>query len=318
MLCAQREDWYRFRNFQKKNRHYFVKRLAQFTNVVRERRQRHHLLEDVRLCSNPKEQTRVETWVEFQDYHLHAHEDLEKKAEVESQNLHAAIENLQRVVDSKLELAARCKEAYSVRLASAIQRAELHKKHLLPWIEQQRIEMATVQPATANEINGIRRTPIPGNRSRKSSERSVLNLVRSAVSKPNTRKRSLRSRRSKFPPRPEDSTFDFSTSQSSTLQMPNLRRKEPQRIRGSAPLRPPHPQKVTKPVKRDSKSKRQVDIDTCLRQSPQSHKVEQWKPKQRGSLSLSRSVQQHLTEDFVTRSGRMSRRPRRPVFVSYS
>lgn len=185
MLCAQREDWYRFRNFQRTNRHYYMQRFAQFTNVVRERRQRHQFLGDVRLHSNLEEQTQLETWVEFQNYHLHTHENLEKKVEIESQNLHAATEKLQGVIDSKFKLAAMCEEAYSVRLASVVQRMELHKQHLLAWIEGQRDKMVTVQSVTANDITGIRRTSIPGTRIKKSKVRSILNPIRSAVSKLN-------------------------------------------------------------------------------------------------------------------------------------
>ena len=313
VLCAQREDWYRFRSFQEKNRRYYKQRFARFTNAVRERRMRHHLSEAVGPRSNPEDQTRVETWVEFQDYHLHAHEDFEGKVEGESQRLHAVTENLQSLVGSELELAARCQEAYSVRLASAIQKVELHKKHLLPWIERQRIQMVAAQSAAINDTRGIRRTPVPGTLKRKPKVHSALAPVRSAVSKPNPRKRSLRIQRSKESRMPEDSAFSLSDSESSKSQMPHLRRKESQKT----PLRPFCPQKVTKSVKKDRKSKRRADIDTPPRLSPRSREVEQWKPKQSERTSNLRPVHRHLTEHVVTKSGRTSRRPKRLGFISY-
>ena len=314
-LCAQWEDWSKFRTFQGKNRRYYTQRFAQFTKKVRERRRRHNLPEDICLRFNPQEQTRLENWVEFQDYHLHVHEDLEKKVEAESKDLEAATEKLQGAVDSEFELATKCEEACNVRLASAIQKMESHEKLLLPWIERQRMKMITTQFATTDNINGIQREPTPRTRNRTPKVRSVLNPVRSAVSKPDLRKPSLRNRRPELSPRPEESTFDSKTSQSNTTQTRHLRRQEPQKTRRSAPFRPVHSQKVTKPVKRDSKSKRPANLDSSPRLLPQSRKAEQRKPKQRGRPLGSRSVHQDLTVDFVTKNGRTSRRPKRPGFI---
>ena len=316
-LHAQRRDWDNFRRFQETNRRYYKQQFDRFTNAVRERRRRHHLSEDIRLCSNPKEQTRLETWVEFQNYHLHFHEELEKKAKVESQNLQNARENVQRAVDSELKLAVRNEEAYSVRLATAIEKMESHEKHVLPWIEQQRIKMGTALSAIADNTNSNRSAPVPGTRNRKLKVRSVLNPVRSAVSKPDPQKRSLRIQRSELSSRPEDCSANFGTSQSNISQMPNLPGKERPRIRGSKRLRPLGPQKVIKPVKRDKNPKRRANKDTSLPQSPQSRRAEQCKPKQGGRPPRRKPEHQHLTADLVTKSGRISRRPKQPGFISY-
>ncbi|KAL8765117.1 MAG: hypothetical protein Q9209_007700 [Squamulea sp. 1 TL-2023] len=231
VLHAQWEDWQKFRNFQQRTRQHYAQHqiFSQFTDAVRKRMRRHHLPEDVHLHPDPGQQNQLDTWVEFQNYHLHMHEQLEGEAQVEMSNLR----NAQRSKDAAIsedEHAASCVNGYRVRLESAIQRMELHEQLLLPWIEQRRMEKVNAQSTTEDDAGSyddqpdtIRRTPQPDTGKRTSKVRSVLNPVRSAVSKPTRRKRSLRSQRSEILREIENPADESSTSLSNTPEVPDLR-----------------------------------------------------------------------------------------------
>lgn len=325
VLCAQWKDWRRFRRFQERNRQHYTQRgsFAQFINAVRERRRRHYLPEDVRLHSHPEQQSQLETWVEFQDYHLHTHEELEKRVQVEAANLHIAPKMLNGAVASEAERAALYVKAYSVRLESATRRVKLHKQFLLPWIEQLRIKMVAAQSATADDASGhndhidtVRRTPVPGTRKMKPKTRSILDPFRLAVSKPPPPKRSLRNQRFVTSLKAESSTPNSTTCQNNTSWIPNLRVNKPQKARENTSLHPFQSQKVIKTVKRGTKSKQRADVNTHLHPI-QTRKTRQQDPARREISTHSKSMHQHPPRAFITQSGRMSRRPERPGFVSY-
>lgn len=337
-LNHQWVDWCKFHKFQEMNRRHYAQRFTQFTGAVCERRGRYNLSEDVCLRLNPKEQTRQETWVEFQDYHLHYYECFEKDAETESKNLDTATEKLR-----ELELAGPKLEVFGpklpfdrperetimhsqmvarYRLAHAHERMKGHKKLLLPWIERERVKMTvTTQSAAADDIKVIRKTPTRSTRNRKSSVRSIPDSIQSAVSKRNSQKRSLRSQRPELSsPRPKESTFDLRPSESTITQKRDLPSKEESRTktRGSVSRRALHPHKVTKPIKKINKSKQQANnIDASSRLMPPSRKLDQRKPKPRGKPPRSSFTHQNLTEDSVTNCGRVSRKPKRPRFISF-
>lgn len=323
-LNGQWEDWCQFRRYQEKNRRYYAQRFAQFSELFRERRRRHNLPEDVCPRFNFKEQTRQENWVEFQDWHLRRAEEFEKNAETESKNLHSATEKLQALEKSQgladpeqLDYAKHLQNVYIYKEWLVNDNMGLHKNLMLPWIEQERIKMrVNDESAIVDDINVIPNTPTRSTRNRKLRVPSVLDSARSAISKRDSRKRNLRSQRPGRSMRPEESTFDVRTSESSITQMRNLLREGPQGTRENASVRALHPQKVTKSVKRDSKSKQQAHIDASPRLLPPSRKVDQRMLKPRERPSRSRFMYEDPTEDLVTKSGRVSRRPKRPGFVS--
>ena len=238
-LCSQRNDWCGFRDFQQRVRDHSVNRFAHFTNAVRDRRQRHHLSEDVHLCLNPEEQTQVETWVEFQNYHLHIQESYEKEVQVEKEDLRAAREKLnairkqhkgiipalplpdfttasssvtERYFSFEHRRAENWVEGNTTRLFIAAQKMKLHKKHVLPWIEDERIKMVTTQPTSADAPDGIQSTPAGVTQQKKPVARSDL-----------------------------------------------------RKTGGNAPLRSFQPQKVTKPAKKARKFKQKAPWDITIR-----------------------------------------------------
>lgn len=86
-LCAQLQDWTEFRRNQIVRRRYWGRRrLAEYTRRVQDRRAAHHLPGQVDLKWDVAEQNRLDTWTEFQDYHivLHAQEYVRKLKDTES------------------------------------------------------------------------------------------------------------------------------------------------------------------------------------------------------------------------------------------
>ena len=72
----QLERWERFRQFQQRNRRYFIfhSRFPEFQQKVLERRQRHRLDGNLQLLEEPSKQSRLDDWMEYQDYELRTYE----------------------------------------------------------------------------------------------------------------------------------------------------------------------------------------------------------------------------------------------------
>ena len=308
VLCTQLQDWRNFRSYQERHRRYYIRRFDfdRYLEIARERRRRHRLVPEVRFHRNPKEQTRLETWVEFQNYHLHYQEEFEKRVEVETQGLRTAERDLKGAVEHKLDRARSEKSAYSYRLARATEKMELHKKHILPWIEQQRIDMV----ATANEISDSHKLSTSNTRKRKPEIRSVLKPIRSAVTKPAQRRRSPRIQQSKPSPISEDPTSSHVYPQNTKSPMLHVRKSKRQKTKEEAPLRPLHPHKVTKPIQKSRKPTRRHEKDTQINREIQSRSNHGRRPPR------SRSAQQHVIEGYVTKSGRTLRRRGLCGFIS--
>ena len=183
---------------------------------------------------------------------------------------------------------------------------ELHKKHILPWIEQQRIDMV----ATANEISDAQKLSTSNTRKRKPEVRSVLKPIRSAVTKPAQRRRSPRIQQFKSSPISEALTSAHDSLQNTKSPMPHVRKSKRQKTKEEAPLRPLHPQKVTKPIQKSRKPTRRAEKDT------QTHREIQSRSNQKRRPPRSRSAQQHVIEGYVTKSGRTSRRRELRGFIS--
>ncbi|KAL8900704.1 MAG: hypothetical protein Q9207_005571 [Kuettlingeria erythrocarpa] len=76
----QLKRWKLFRQFQQRNRRYFVfhNRFPEFQQQVLERRRRHGLDGDVQLLEAHDKQSKLDDWMEYQDYELRTYERLEK------------------------------------------------------------------------------------------------------------------------------------------------------------------------------------------------------------------------------------------------
>lgn len=79
IFSLQLKRWKEFRQFQQKNRRYFVfhRRFPEFQQKVLERRQRHGLDGDVQLLEDRDKQSKLDDWMEYQDYELREYERLE-------------------------------------------------------------------------------------------------------------------------------------------------------------------------------------------------------------------------------------------------
>ena len=80
MSTRQLRRWKEFRQYQQKNRRYFVfrNRFPKFQQSVLERRRRHGLNGDVQLLEERDKQSKLDDWMEYQDYELLMYECLEK------------------------------------------------------------------------------------------------------------------------------------------------------------------------------------------------------------------------------------------------
>ncbi|KAI9784909.1 MAG: hypothetical protein M1835_003472 [Candelina submexicana] len=81
IFFLQLKRWKKFRQFQQANRRYFVfhNRFSEFQQKVLERRWRHGLDGDVQLLEEQSKQSKLDDWMEYQDYELREYERLEKK-----------------------------------------------------------------------------------------------------------------------------------------------------------------------------------------------------------------------------------------------
>ena len=134
VLQAQLSDWKRFRHYQAKVRHYYRRRdFAEYVNIVSERRRRHGLGGKINL-RNDLAQPAVETWFEFQDWHLERLEWIEK----EQNELRRALENTHNELNgtAAIENAEGCQR----KLEYAEGKLDRHLD-LLKWTEKARMEM---------------------------------------------------------------------------------------------------------------------------------------------------------------------------------
>jgi hypothetical protein len=154
VLQAQLSDWKRFRKFQKAVRRYHQHRnFCDFVGQVRERRQRHGLGEN--LCMRfDLGKSRLETWFEFQDWHLQHLEGFERSRD----DLRKALDYARK--DAKVTGAAEDAEAYQQDLKYAESELERHNI-LLHWVEQERLAMGTRYPRLIEEEDRKDRAAAP-------------------------------------------------------------------------------------------------------------------------------------------------------------
>jgi len=132
VLCAQRTDWERFRESQLKRR-----QDSGFEDSIWIRRRNHGLGERVQLRPDPAQQTRLENWFEFQDYHLDQHERLERRQKY----LEDKLEAIRR--DGEDQQGGPTKGDRLGMLETVHRQLGLHN-HLLRWIEDERLVMASM------------------------------------------------------------------------------------------------------------------------------------------------------------------------------
>lgn len=85
MLCAQLSDWEKFRGYQATCRQRFQQGLFS-EDAIRRRRRKYGVQGDILLQPDPKQQNRLQNWVEFQDYHFWVHETIEEESLILEKN----------------------------------------------------------------------------------------------------------------------------------------------------------------------------------------------------------------------------------------
>lgn len=316
MLCAQLSDWKEFRRFQGKIRRHYLqqKAFSYFEDQVRERRRKHKVEGDVRLRPEPGKQSRLESWIEFQDYHLQRHEGIKKDIDNLKTKLDDARKESEYADAASLKRATRDAKIYQERLESAERRLGQHKI-LLRWIEWERILMDAGPPTSVERDHddqdgapkAVRKPSAPDHRNRRSKAHSVLSPTQAGVLKPEPRKRNMQRQKRKVH-EAKPAITDLGAPQSSASRIPNGRENKPRHTKQETPLRPFRPQRV-------SKVKRHADANAKSLSATRLHGVEQERSLDRARPKHPQHPQRPQSAPVVvkTRSGRESRRPKRWV-----
>ena len=303
VLRAQLSDWKRFRNFQKGVRRYYRHRnFSEFVDQVRQRRRRHGLGGNVCLQLD-LEQGRLETWIEFQDWHLQRLEGFEKHRDKLSKELNNTRGEAEDTGATEVAEACEQKLEYTEWVL---------KRHntLLHWIELERLAMDTGYSTLVKEDRGnrdaaskaVRRASSTTRRKKQPEAPTVLGEVR--VSKAKRTKRNM-PRQKRKTPESEPGIEDLDTPESSIPQAPKRWESKPRRTKTETPLRQLRPQGV-------SKIKRLTDANT---KSPHRARQKRSPDQSRSNSRWSPQRLQHSHLDVKTRSGRRSRRPERWGFL---
>ena len=300
VLRAQLSDWKRFREFQKAVRRYYRHRtFSEFLDQVRERRRKHGLGGNACLRFD-LEQSPLETWFEFQDWHLQHLEGFEKNRN----ELRNALDNAGQEAEGGG--AAEEAEAYRQDLEHAEWELKRHNT-LLHWTEQERLARDSEYPTPVEEENpddwdatprAVRSASASGRRKRQLEAPAVLGPVR--VSKVKRGKRNT--------PRQERKTIesdpgieDLDTAESSISQAPQRRDSKPRRTKTETALYRHGSQRVSK-RKRFADANARTRRMTRQKRSPDQARYNRGPPPQ---WPRPRHV------NVITRFGRVSRRPER-------
>ena len=294
VLQAQLSDWKRFREFQKRVRRYYEHRsFNDFVDQVRERRRRHRLGGNVCLRLD-LEQSRLETWIEFQNWHLQHLEGFEK----DRNELKKELYNAWKVAE---EMGAADSEAYKQDLEDA--EWELRRHHtLLHWTEQERLVMDTAYPTPVEEKDGdyrdagakaVRRVfPLTRRKKQAPAVSGEVRVSKAKQRKQNTPRQKRKS--SEF----ESATKALDTLESKVLQASKRRENKPRRTKTDTPLRELRPQRV-------SKTKRFTDVNAKL---PQRARRKRSPDQARSNSGQFSQRPQPAYVEVKTRFGRVSRR----------
>ncbi|MCJ1263722.1 hypothetical protein MMC22_003592 [Lobaria immixta] len=326
VLSAQLSDWRSFRNYQERIRRYHLQRksFTIYQEKVRDRRRRHGYEANGYPHPDQEQQSKLENWIEFQNYHLAIHERIEEDLNSEREKLRSACARKQSEdADPSGLQVARDAEVYEYRLKYAERRLRQHES-LLRWTEQQRIVMAAERIICVDDTGGYddqdqaRRVelkpntgnPAPGYRKRDRKARSVLNPLPSGVSKKCSPKhRCLRPRKRDVPLAAENARADSSAPLGSSLRIPNLREKKARREKESTPLHPFRPQRVSKTAKKAPTGKPSADVHVKSRSAIQLQAERKQHSADGARNKQQKRMQPSVPSAMKTRSGRISKRP---------
>lgn len=169
-------------------RRYRDKQFHEYVDEARDRRQRYGLGGNVRLQLDLTQQTRLDGWTEFQNYHLHGLERLEKKRDMLAKEVvetQGRSDNLD-INDSRCS--AENAEVVRHLLENTKRDFERHKD-FLRWIERERQTMDPDYPIPREDDQGALVTGAPRtSKTRRPAACAVLGRVRvsKATPKPNT------------------------------------------------------------------------------------------------------------------------------------
>jgi hypothetical protein len=129
LFLPQLNDWKEFRKYQQEVRHYYIPRnsFPEYQQKVLERRRRHGLQGNIKLCEEPDRESRLQNWTEFQDYNLQILEELEKELKAREQELDSARKELKEVGAVEPDGAFES-NLYGLALEQDKQRLEAHKE----------------------------------------------------------------------------------------------------------------------------------------------------------------------------------------------
>ncbi|KAF2006471.1 hypothetical protein P154DRAFT_569865 [Amniculicola lignicola CBS 123094] len=235
VLCAQRSDWQKFRQSQQRLRQrYRNKSFRVFLDEVRKRRRAHGLDADVYLLSDPQRQSRQQTWIEFQDYHLKLHERQRKKRDGLQKDLDNTRKEASGTDMKGSEHPVQQERAIHQRLEYAETTLRWHEV-MLCWIEQCRLAMDPLPPTPAKKGSGGQNAL--SDRQRRSRRLAVLGNVRVSKSTPNCQ--NIRTRTSKATISEHISSDSAITIGSSTQQqIPKCQEIKPRRPKDKAMGKP--------------------------------------------------------------------------------
>jgi len=297
VLTAQLSDWRKSCDFQKRNRRYYVAQgtFPKFVDRVHDRRRRHGLERGVCLLPDPEQQSRLQNWIEFQNYHLNLYEDEERKTKDKRDKLDAARKRLGTSGEAMGILEGRVKHGES--------KLEGHRK-MLGWIEQQRKEMVAEQAAsghTTEDHDRLTNMPTlssPSRRKRDQKFRSPLGPVRLAVSKkPSPKQRRLRPSKCDAPQSAENATAATKAPRRSK-RIADLEDKSSRCDIESTPLR--RPQSAARAKVAHARKSRQT-VSTSTNVNPR------WQPTARSKRR--KAPEQPSSGVTKRRSGRERRKP---------
>ena len=192
VLCAQASDWRGFRKYQLNRCQYRKKHFDEFIDKIRERRRRHGLSDDIRLLPDPRQQGRLENWIEFEDYHLKKLEQTEAERDQRKQMLedNRRLSRDMNISECERERARKNAEILEYRSESDEFSIERHKV-LLHWVDQQRQTMDST--SSHEEVNtGHKynlRTSARGNRRQISKASTTIGQAKITKVKPKKRSR---------------------------------------------------------------------------------------------------------------------------------
>ena len=306
VLRTQLSDWQKFRVSQSAARRGVPKKsFSQYVDEVCKRRERHEVGGNIRLRSDMAQQSRLEHWIEFQNYHLRKLERFEKMRDKREKEL----DNAWRKAGAMDNAFSKClpDDAKTLRQLLKVDNRDLERhKVLLLWIEQQRQAMDPGYSAPIKEDDGmhtaltsVQKTPTRDRRTKRSEGSAVLGKIR--VSKVKSIKHHRRARKSK-PPELEGVVQDpGAVVQNSIPQASKLRGAKSRRTRNETPLRQFRPQRV-------SKTQRVASTDTKSLSRRQSRSAS-WTRfpdhvRSTGSPAVQKSKPE--SENVKTQSGRLS------------